>query len=401
MALVVAPLIVGGVKRRATTLVLAAAVLIAATHTSSASAAEPVLATVDIIDNEIEDGIYTGNIYLTGGFSFPTGDDGIVLVRNDIDGEAQITAQGGAVTGSWTYDGTGVAFIQGLGVNAQADTVFTGQGTFEGTNTAVRVLGETMFTGTVTANGTTQPIAGSAPTDQPLENVLAGCGQIVGTYTQRINAQIQAEIPEGQSNIRGVIALYSDPPTPEAEQLAERASELRADPEEDPFQRIFAATTLLREVQELQAELNATSSCPSTKEYFNLLTNVAGDLIADALSALEALEAQDAVLATILAPDVLRFLVTMGVSTGATGSGAVGGRGAELLPAIRERAQASVDLLLGDVADFDLDALARLAVLSVQYDWDLTFGEVTAEDVLNTAGEDVPDAEVDTEGGEG
>ena len=349
------------------------------------------MARQDIIDNEIEDGIYTGTISLDGGYLLKVGANGGVVIRADIDGEAQVIAQGGVVSGSWTYAGTGVGFIQAPGVDANADVSFTGQGTFSGTNTAARVLGTTMFTGIVTVGGASQPFGGSAPTDQPLENVLAGCGQIVGTYTQRINEQIEAGA-DAESNIRGVVALYSEPPTSEAARLAERASELRGDDEADVFQRIFAATTLLREVQELQAELNATSTCPSTKEYFNLLTNVAADLIADALNSLEALEGEDPVQAAIIAADVISFLVEMGVSTGATGAGAVGGRGAELLPAIRERAQVAVDTILDQA--FDLDQLAQLAVLSVQQNWNLTFGEVTDRDVLNTAGVDADGADI-------
>jgi hypothetical protein len=368
--------------------------LIAATH---AAAAVPILARQDIIDNEIEDGTYTGTISMNGGFRFPVGADGGVLIKADIDGEAQLIAQGGVVSGSWTYTGTGVGLIQSLGVDATADVVFTGQGSFEGTNTAARVLGETMFTGTVTAGGTTQPIAGSAPTDQPLEELLAGCGQIVGTYTQRINEQIEAGVANAQSNIRGVVALYSDPPTSEADLVAERASELRGADEPDTFQQVFAATALLGEVQKLQAELSATSTCPSTKEYFNLLTNVAADLVADALNSLEALAAQDPVQAAIIAVDVISFLVKLGVSTGAMGAGAVGGRGADLMEATRQRAQATVDHFVD--GDFDFDELTRLAVLSVQQKWKLTFGEVSDRDILNMAGVDVA-AEDTTQTGE-
>ena len=386
---------VSGVKRRATTLVLAGAVLIAATHTSSASAADPTLATVDIIDNEIEDGIYDGTIALNGSFALAPDGAG-VLVRANIGGEAQLIAQGGEIGGTWSYTGTGNVFLAGPALDATADINFMGQGTFEGTNTAARVVGDTSFSGTVTFNGTTQPIAAATPHDEALEDLLAGCGQVVGTYTNRINASLQAE--GARSNIRGVIALYSEPPTSEAQQLAERASQLRANPDEDAFARLFAATGLLGEVQKLQAELNATSSCPSTKEYFNLLTNVAADLIVEALNALEALESDDPVQAGIEAAGALSFLVELGVSTGATGAGAVGGRGAELLPLLRERAQAAVDYNLETSFDFDL--LVQLAVLSVQNNWDLTFveatdelGEVTDRDVLNTAGEDIPDAE--------
>jgi len=373
-------------KRRATTFVLATTVLLAASYAPSAAGAVPAQSSVDDeIDDEIEDGVYVGTVSLHGGYYISVGDSGGgVRIDADIDGEAQLIAQDGVVDGLWSYVGTGSGQIEVFGVSADAVIDFTGDGTFTGTNTAARVEGNTMFTGTVTAGGTTQPLEDSAPTDQPLENVLAGCGQIVGTYTLRINEDIEATV-DGQSFIRAVVALYSEPQTSVADQLAKRATELLAEPIRDPSARIRAAKGLLNEVQPFQAELNATSSCPSAKEHFNLLTNVAADLVAETLEALGALQDANPSAAAKSGPDVLDFLLEMGVSTGATGAGAVGGRGAELLPAMREAAQQIVDLNIE--GQFDFDRLVQLAGLSVRMGWNLSFGFVTDVDVLLTGGD--------------
>lgn len=373
-------------RLRAVALVVAGTLL-----ASSASAGS---ARVDIIDSEIEDGVYTGSIHIYGGFKFPLEGFGFALFTANLDGAAELVAEGESISGEWTYDGTGFGGSSGLPVDFSADSVYVGSGTFTGTPTAARVVGDNQFTSTATFLGVTQTSSGSQVIDEALVDVMAGCGQVVGTFSQRINASIEAGIAGADSFINGVVALYSEPPTAEAVELAMRAAAFRAS-EDDPHAKVIAAATFLAEVEELQAELSRRSSCPATKAYFNLLTNVAADLLSDSLADIESVRADDAEAAALLVSQYLPGLVRLGVSTGATGAGAVGGRGAELMVGARTAAQEAVDVLVS--SSENIGEIVSLARLSAQMGWDLRFGEVSDGDVLLTFG--VSGAEAS--GGEG
>ncbi len=369
-------------KRRGIGLVLAAAIVGAVTNAPTAAARAP--ERQDIIDGEIEDGTYTGTIHIHGGFTFPlNGGDAFFL--SAIDGEAELVAAGGAITGSWTYTGTGNGGFSSLGVDATSESVYDGAGTFGGTATAARVLGTNNVTSTASFQGTSQTISDSQAIDELLENVLAGCGQVVGTFTLRINQEIEAQIPGASSFIRGTVALYSEPQTDDAAELGRRAAEIEALADGDFGSRVVLAADLLIDIERLQAEINATSSCPSTKEYFNQLTNVAARVLADVLNELDAIAAEDPAEAARLTADFFYPLVRLGTSTGAMGSGAVGGRGADLMDTARAQAQAAVDQLL---EDDDFTRIGVLASLSAQMGWNITVGDISDSDAANTFGSD-------------
>lgn len=339
----------------------------------------------DIIDQNLEDGTYIGTVHVHGGFTFPLQDLGSALFTSAIDGEAEMQVVDGTVTGSWTYAGTGGGGAEAAGISITSESVYDGAGSFAGTATAPRIVGQNNVTGSATFLGTTSSSSESQAIDEAITNILAGCGQVVGSFSLRVNQEIEAQLPGATSFIDGTVALYTDPPTDEVLELARRASELRAGRFDAPDERIFQAIELLTEVELLQAELNASSSCPASKEYFNILTNVAADMVVEVLAALEERATTEPLDTAELSSQLLPAILRLAVSTGATGSGAVGGRGAELLGRARSVAQASVDELLGSTGS--LDGLVRLASLSVQLNWNLEFGEVTDRDVLVTIGD--------------
>ena len=350
-----------------------------------AAVAQPADAQVDIIDYEIDEGTFHGTIHIHGGFSFPLQDAGEVNFTSNINGTATVIATADGVSGTWNYAGTGFGSGEAGGAEFTADSTYVGSGTFTGTTIAARLVGVNGVSSTGTFLGTSRTSSEEQALDEALTGVLAGCGQLLGSFSLGANQEIESQLPDGEAFFDGALVLYSDPPTDEAMDLAQRANELR-NSDASPVDRISQAVALLTEVEVVQAALSAASSCPSTKQYFNLLTNIAADLVGGALADLAALRSEDPTRAAKLTASALPLVLRLGVSTGAMGAGAVDGRGADLMNEAKETAQLAVDELAQSSEHFD--GLIRLAVLSRQMGWDLRFGKVSAQDVLNIFGVD-------------
>lgn len=359
---------------------------VAVTAALIAAGQPPAAAQVDFIDEEIENGTYIGSLHITGGFTFPLDGIGDASFVADIHGDAELIAADGNVSGSWSYEGTGSGSGGGAGVTFSSESTNIGMGTFTGTTTAARLVGTDDVTSTASFLGAGNTTSEVQPIDEPLSNVLAGCSQVVATFTPQLNAELEAEIPNSDVFFEGVVVLYDGIEISEAEELARRAAELGAS-QEETVNKLISARQLLSEVEQLQGELAAGSECPATKEYFNLLTNVAASLIEDVLAELEAARATDpegtAWLTSVFLPDLVR----LGVSTGAMGSGAVSGRGTALMGAAKSAAMNAGEVLLNGEGDLFL-GIGRLAALSVQMGWDLQFGGVSDADLDVVLGED-------------
>ncbi len=348
-----------------------------------AATTTPATAQPDIIDHEIDSGRYSGTIHVHGGFSFPLQDVGEAVFLSNINGTATLIAEDGSISGEWEYGGTGAGRGGGLGVEFTTESTYSGSGTFTGTPTAASVVGDNSLTSTGTFFGVSRTSTEVQPIDEPITDVLAGCGQVVASFDLRVNQEIESQLPGGDGFFEGSLVVYSDAPSEEAAELARRASEVLSS-DAEPLLKASAALAVLEEVQELQAAMSRASDCPATIEFFNLLTNTAATLIAAGLGQFDKAFAEDPTQAAFMVELLLPDLVRLGLATGAMGGGAVGDRGDALMAGAKGHAQRAVDELLA--SDADPLVLVDLAGLSAQLGWDLRFGEASDVDVLVTLG---------------
>lgn len=350
-----------------------------------ASPAPSAQAQADFIDQELDEGYFAGTIALSGGFAMDfasagstVATDGEVVFLYNGAGPAEIEVDDGQVSGTWSFSGTSsangtvTAPSYPVAVKITAEGTSTSNGTFGGSPTAPTMSGQytTTNTATVSVEGVALPVGPQSETvteTQPftanISNVLAGCYGVVMNFTQELNAQIEASLPNTTAFLRGIITAdkITDPEyQARLDDIVTEAANLQ-NSTGDPLTDVLFAISLLNEIEKLQTEVQNARDCPPDPDFFNALTNVASSVIGRTL---ERLENDPSALPDSTLAVALRAILRLGTGTGALGSGS-GGRG----DALMGRARAVADTTFR--SSNDADDLTALAAISVQYGWGL------------------------------
>lgn len=369
--------------RTPSVLVLTAAMIAATTSVTVGN-----VAAIDVIDDELAAGTFTGTIAIDGGFTLALGDSEVRFTV-DLAGPAQLTVPAeGELSGQWDYTGSGSSAgtmsSGGFSVPISTTSTYIGTGGFAGTRNAPRLVGTNDVTSTGTFMGISQTTTEVQSINFAFHNVMAGCSQVVASFDQTVNNNID-QLPGGNGMFRGIIAVYDDLPDDSIETVeatVDRVSSILGN--DGPLIVVLVeALLVLDEIEALQDEL-LRDDCPVEDRFFNMLTDAARDLLDRAFAELTTAQANDPTEAALTAA-ALPQLIRLGLGTGAMGSGS-GGSGAALDSAARALAQDAYSTVLSE-EHFDFDAAGRLAALSYQMGWDLEApSDLTDLDIAITAG---------------
>lgn len=304
----------------------------------------------------VASGEFTGSVGVYGGFTMDL-DEGSATVVADGEGPLQITLTDGTMSGTWSLDGTTFMF----GSFGEGVVVMGGEGTMSGSGTVsgppgqYRMVGSITSTNTVTAtvSGVMSQSASSTSTD-PLDEQLTGvivlCDTIVGRWDVRIRQEIEAAGFE--EFIRGYFTASTGV---DATEQAQQVEDLIADVAawaggqnevamESQTGYVNTAFGLLNRAQRLQAELEAPTPCPPDPLFTTQLTMAVQDVLGALIARFPGITTS--------------ALVTLGLGSGAIGSGSPAPEGAAALEAALEAdVQAKWNDLVADEGSFLGDVL--------------------------------------------
>lgn len=365
---------------------------------------------------QISPGTYQGSLSFTGGFDIDiaeaaaqTGQNtsgvdisGILSFTSAINGPATLVATDAAVTGDWSFDGTGTTAGQFMGtlngltatIDIDGTSTYSAAGTFTGVPAAAQMTGTLDSTSTATVSTNLPgPFGGQSATTTDSQELVLTLTEPITDCTQ-VFARVDLEVRQSIEQIPGATATVQGnffATTTEADELLFDEIEVLndqistlwnriSDANEVELSLIADAYELINQVEQFEDDL-VDDECRANPDFANVMTMLTADLV-DRLIA----KAADSTNADLI--ERIFFVeagLELGLRSGALGSGTkIRARAMR----IAENAEAALGGLFQDATDAGgIFELEQISLLGRQYGWEFTNDAgVTSTDILLTLG---------------